>query len=180
MIESLLHAERLLLHGMIDQAEALYRSTLDADPRNAIALVGLARVALERGDDGLAYRQACLALEIDDRNPAALRLEARLSEVLAARGEPVERPAWLATKPTGQPAAQPASAPDSPSERAVFTRNRSMADHRRMETDRDEAAPAGGEAPAPDAADPTADPAAVPAARRRLKRRGVLRRLLGR
>ena len=66
-------------------------------------MVGLARVALERDDDRLAYGHACAALDIDRENAAALRLEARLSEVLATRGEPVERPPWLA-----QPAIQPA------------------------------------------------------------------------
>lgn len=96
MIEPLLQAERLLLHGQVDAAERIYETTLAADPRNSIAAVGLARVALERGDDRLAYNKACAALEIDRENVAALRLEARLSEVLAARGEPVVRPAWVA------------------------------------------------------------------------------------
>ena len=96
MIESLLQAERLLVVGQVDAAEKIYSSTLAADPRNSIAVVGLARVALERGDDRLAYQHACEALEIDPENAAALRLEARLSEVLATRGEQVTRPAWLA------------------------------------------------------------------------------------
>jgi thioredoxin-like negative regulator of GroEL len=98
MIEPLLQAERLLVHGQVDAAERIYASTIAADPRNAIAVVGLARVALERGDDRLAYEHACAALQIDRQNAAALRLEARLSEVLATRGESVERPQWLRTK----------------------------------------------------------------------------------
>lgn len=115
MIESLLQAERLLVVGQVDAAEKIYSSTLAADPRNSIAMVGLARVALERGDDKLAYQRACEALEIDRQNAAALRLEARLSEVLATRGEPVERPAWLAPgqEPPGQPP-QPAARADAP------------------------------------------------------------------
>ena len=96
MIEPLLQAERLLVHGQVDAAERIYRTTLAADPRNSIAVVGLARVALERGDDRQAYDFACQALELDRLNAAALRLEARLSEVLATRGQPVTRPAWLA------------------------------------------------------------------------------------
>lgn len=95
MIEPLLQAERLLVHGQVDEAERVYRQTLAADPNNSIAAVGLARVALERGDDRLAYQLACSALDIDRHNAAALRLEARLSEVLATRGEPVNRPSWL-------------------------------------------------------------------------------------
>lgn len=95
MIEPLLQAERLLVHGQVDAAERIYTSTLAADPRNSMAAVGLARVALERGDDRLAYDKACAALEIDRQNSAALRLEARLSEVMTTRGERVVRPAWL-------------------------------------------------------------------------------------
>lgn len=108
MIEPLLQAERLLIHGQVDAAERIYASTIAADPHNSIAVVGLARVALERGDDRLAYRHACAALDIDRQNAAALRLEARLSEVLATRGEPVERPAWV----TGPD--DPSRGPDAP------------------------------------------------------------------
>jgi thioredoxin-like negative regulator of GroEL len=103
MIEPLLQAERLLVHGQVDAAERIYASTIAADPRNAIAVVGLARVALERGDDRLAYEHACAALQIDRQNAAALRLEARLSEVLTTRGEKVDRPAWLAGSPDQRP-----------------------------------------------------------------------------
>jgi Tfp pilus assembly protein PilF len=117
MIESLLQAERLLVVGQVDAAEKIYSSTLAADPHNSIAVVGLARVALERGDDRLAYQHACAALEIDRQNAAALRLEARLSEVLATRGEPVRRPAWLA-QPVESAAPPPADA--EPKKRRSF------------------------------------------------------------
>ena len=89
MIELLLQAERLLVHGMLDQAERLYRQAIETDPRNSIALVGLARVALERGDDRGAYTLASDALAVDPDNVAAQRLATRMEEVLRTRGEAV-------------------------------------------------------------------------------------------
>lgn len=94
MIEILLQAERELTMDRLDQAERLYWQAIEADPRNAIAVVGLARVAIERGDDRTAYAFAVQALGIDPDDAVALRLEARLAEVMAARGEPVHRPAF--------------------------------------------------------------------------------------
>ena len=93
MIELLLQAERALTMGMVDQAERLYRQAADSDPRNSIAVVGLARVALERADDARALQEARRALAIDPENAAASRLVARLEEVLAYRGEAL--PAWV-------------------------------------------------------------------------------------
>ena len=118
MIEALLQAERQLVHGMLDQAEQIYRRAIEQDPHNAIAVVGLARVALERGQERLAYERAREALQIDPQNVAAQRLEQRLAEVFAEQDRP----------------AQPASPPEmpnpfEPSERAFQTRNPSMSDH---------------------------------------------------
>ena len=73
--------------GRLDEAERMYRQAADADPRNSIAVVGLARVALERGDEPEAWRQARAALAIDPENVAARRLAERLEEVWAYRGE---------------------------------------------------------------------------------------------
>ena len=87
MIEILLQAERALAMGLVDQAERLYRQAADADPHNSIAVVGLARVALERGDEPEAWRQTQRALAIDPENVAAQRLADRLEEVWAYRGE---------------------------------------------------------------------------------------------
>ena len=189
MIEPLLHAERLLLHGQVDAAERIYAQTVAADPNNAIAVVGLARVALERGDDMLAYRTACQALEIDSQNAAALRLEARLSEVLVTRGQPVERPTWIAG--SGAPTKLGAPSPIEPApsvdgagstdqqldlsaqaERAALARNPSMADHRaRMEQPRSPSAKEAGSQPARESAS---------AREVEPRRRSVIARLLGR
>jgi tetratricopeptide (TPR) repeat protein len=86
VIELLLEAERAMDVGLTDQAERLFRQAADADPRNSIAVVGLARVALERGDEAGALGLARRALEIDADNPAARRLVDRLVEVMAYRG----------------------------------------------------------------------------------------------
>lgn len=87
MIEPLLEAERALNFGLVDQAERLYRQVAEHDPKNSIAVVGLARVALERGDDRTAYVEARRALAIDPENQAAEHLVMRLEEVMAGRGE---------------------------------------------------------------------------------------------
>ena len=91
MIELLLQAERALSVGLLDQAEKLYRQAADVDPRNAMAVVGLARVAVDRGHDELALAEARRALSIDPENVAAGRLAQRLDEVLRFRsGSPVQ------------------------------------------------------------------------------------------
>ncbi len=86
MIELLLEAERALSVGMLDQAERLYRQVVAADAHNAIALVGLARIAIERGDEESALALGEQALAIDRDNGAARRLVDRLNEVRAHRG----------------------------------------------------------------------------------------------
>jgi len=89
MIEILLQAERAMTMGMLDQAERMYRQAAAADPRNSIAVVGLARVALERGDEPGSWRFARQALEIDPENVAAQRLAERLEEVWTYRGRSI-------------------------------------------------------------------------------------------
>ena len=133
MIEALLQAERLLVHGMVEQAERIYAGALEQDPLNAIAVVGLARVALERGDDQLAYEHASRALQIDPENTAALRLEQRLAEVLQARARDSGVQPDTPTQSIEPPAAPVSAADARPSEQFVFTRNPSMAQHREIE-----------------------------------------------
>jgi len=125
VIEALLQAERLLVHGMVDQAEGIYQRAIEQDPQNAIAVVGLARVALERGQERLAYERAREALAIDPQNVAAQRLEARLAEVFAERDRPAQPP----PEQPGGPGSPDSPNPSEPSERAFLTRNPSMADH---------------------------------------------------
>jgi len=99
VIELLLEAERAMSFGRLDRAEEIYRQVASADAKNSIAVVGLARVSLERGDDLGAYLMARRALGIDPENEAARRLAVRLEEVLATRGEPVADP----LPPTAEP-----------------------------------------------------------------------------
>lgn len=108
MIELLLQAEAALSVGLLDRAETLYRHVATADPRNSIAVVGLARVALERSDEVGALTQARRALLIDPENDAARRMVQRLEEVLRHRGVAVG-PADAA-EPAG-PSPVPAPAP---------------------------------------------------------------------
>lgn len=169
MIEALLQAERLLVHGMVDQAERIYASALEQDPLNAMAVVGLARVALERADDRLAYTHAQRALEMDPQNAAALRLEARLAEVLDLREAAATAPDAGPTESSA--AAEPVPSSDaSPSERFVFTRNPSMADHQRVETERNDM---------PRASPPDSRTDADPPLAAHPERGGFLRRILG-
>ncbi len=87
MTEPLAEAEQALGMGLLDRAERLYRQAADADPHSVVALTGLSRVAIDRGDDALALRLAWRALELDPGNAVAARLVQRLEEVLSTRGE---------------------------------------------------------------------------------------------
>jgi thioredoxin-like negative regulator of GroEL len=125
VIELLLEAERALSFGRVDEAERLYRQVATADPANSIAVVGLARVALEHADDAGAYVLARQALTIDPENEAAKRLVTRLDEVMRTRGETVPEPAVPAPQAT---AASAAPQPDAP---PPAVRRRSLIDRLR-------------------------------------------------
>jgi tetratricopeptide (TPR) repeat protein len=102
VIELLLEAERALAVGLLDQAERHYAQVVAADPRNAIAVVGLARVALERGDQRGAYTFARRALALDPDNPMASHLSQRMAELIRNRGEiPPDEPAAVGRTPDG-------------------------------------------------------------------------------
>ena len=85
MIELLLVAEQLFDDGAFDLAELLFTQVAQADPRNAIAVAGLARVALARGDHEKAFDEARRALAIDPEESAAQRL---IDELIADATQP--------------------------------------------------------------------------------------------
>jgi tetratricopeptide (TPR) repeat protein len=89
VIEQLLRAENALALGLLDQAELIYAQTLAHDPANAIALVGLSRVALERGDDRASLGFARRARALDPENAQAGRMVDRLEEVMRERGDAI-------------------------------------------------------------------------------------------
>lgn len=78
MFELLLQAERAFADGALDQAERTYWQLIDLDPTNAMAVAGLARVALERGDQVQARALAERALSIDPDDISARRLLATI------------------------------------------------------------------------------------------------------
>ncbi len=95
MIELLLAADRLLAEGSLDRAERIYGQIAESDPRNAMAVVGLARVAVARGQLAEAGATVRRALAIDPDDALAQQLEAELArpEQLAdVRAESLEAP----------------------------------------------------------------------------------------
>jgi tetratricopeptide (TPR) repeat protein len=112
MIERLLAAESALARGEVDAAERLFAQVAEADPRNAIAVVGLARIARRQGRDEEARELAERALTIDPDEAAAGRL---LRELLSAAASPPAEPAAIpAPEPEAIPTPEPAAALPAP------------------------------------------------------------------
>ena len=101
MIEVLIAADRALAEGRLDQAERLFSGVATADERNAIAIVGLARVAAARGDRGAAAEYARRALTIDPDDAEATRILANaLAPVDSTAAAPRARAPGRARKPS--------------------------------------------------------------------------------
>jgi tetratricopeptide (TPR) repeat protein len=95
MIERLLAADAALERDDLDTAAKLFGQVAEADARNAIAAVGLGRVAAGRDDAAEARMWFLRALEIDPEEAAAKRLLAALDRELAAAAV-AERPVPVA------------------------------------------------------------------------------------
>jgi len=108
MIERLLAAEGALSREELDHAQRLFDQVVEADPRNAIAVVGLARVLARRGDTDAAREVLAHALEIDPDEAAAHRLLAELDEADAS--EPATAPDVAPTPSPAPPSPPPATA----------------------------------------------------------------------
>ena len=100
MIERLLAAERAFDAGQLELADRLYAQVAAADPRNAIALTGRAKVAERQGDVAAARRHVARALETDPDDEAAKALSKALGAVTTTSAAP-------AIPTLGPPAAQP-------------------------------------------------------------------------
>ncbi len=110
MIELMLEAERAMGIGLLDNAERLYTQVIAIDPKNSIAVTGLARVALERGDQRGAYTFARRALALDPDNPMASHLWQRMAEQMRNRGEALPDDPVAADEPAANVATDPESA----------------------------------------------------------------------
>ena len=117
MIELLLQAERALGMGALDQAERLYWQAIDADSQNAIAIVGLAKVARHRGDDRTAIAFGRRALKVDAENAVARRLVAELEAAHPAEAAHAAEAAHPADAAPAEPAVEdaPSAVEDAPS-----------------------------------------------------------------
>lgn len=94
MIERLLAAEAALDRGQLDTAGLLFDQVVRADPRNAIALVGLAKIALreDRFDDARDLAEQALAIDPDEAAAQRVLRELYAERRPAPEPEPVAAP----------------------------------------------------------------------------------------
>lgn len=111
MIERLLAAERALGAGQLEVAERLYGQVEAADPRNAIAMTGRAKVAHSQGDLDGARRHVARALATDPDDQAAQALSMALESPSAQAPERASGPAPI---PVPGPAPEAGPAPVAP------------------------------------------------------------------
>jgi thioredoxin-like negative regulator of GroEL len=115
MIERLLAADAALADGELEAASRLFAQVAEADPRNAIAVVGLARIAIRQGRAEEARQLLARALDIDPLEAAARHLIRDLDDAAPAplptpEPPPAPEPA-LAPAPTRAPLPVPSPVP---------------------------------------------------------------------
>jgi thioredoxin-like negative regulator of GroEL len=118
VIERLLAAEGALSRDELDHAQRLFGQVVEADPRNAIAVVGLARVLARRGDTDAARELLAHALEIDPEEAAARRLLVEL--------ERASEPAVVVHPPPAPIASASTAAGPAPAPRGLLARLRRL------------------------------------------------------
>ncbi len=103
MIERLLVAQAALDRGQLDTAGRLFHQVAQADPRNVIAIVGLAQIALreDRFDDARDLAEQALAIDPDE-----------------AAAHRVVREAYAEARPAPEPVAVP-PIPEAPVSEAL-------------------------------------------------------------
>ena len=122
MIERLLAADAALDRGELDIADRLFTQVVEADSRNAIAVVGLGRVAARRGDLDDARALMARALEIDPDEAAAQKFLAQMTPEAVAAPAPESAPEPVpAPAPEAAPEPVPAPAPEAAPEDAEAT-----------------------------------------------------------
>jgi thioredoxin-like negative regulator of GroEL len=134
MIERLLAADAALAEGELAAASRLFAQVAEADPRNAIAVVGLARIAMREGRTEEARGLLARALDIDPEEAAAQRLIRELSvstpapvptlEPARASEASLAPAAPLASEPVPAPAPVPPPPPVAPRRPSLLDRLR--------------------------------------------------------